>query len=74
MPLKRCKLPDGSQGWKYGDSGKCYKKKADAIKQGVAISGPEGFKKEMKKSKGRRTEIIDSITEQLKKGGEASGS
>lgn len=45
MPLKKCGS-DGKSGWKWGDSGKCYtgpdgKKKA--IKQGVAIEGPEKF-------------------------------
>ena len=45
MPLKRCQH-NGKKGWKWGDSGKCYigpgaKKKA--IKQGVAIEGPDKF-------------------------------
>jgi hypothetical protein len=47
MPLKRCN--DG-KGWQYGDSGKCYESKRDAIKQGVAMDGPEKFKQEMSKS------------------------
>lgn len=45
MPLKKCNN-DGKSGWKWGDSGKCYTgpgaKKA-AIKQGVAIEGPDKF-------------------------------
>jgi hypothetical protein len=45
MPLKKCSS-DGKSGWKWGDQGHCYtgkdgKKKA--IKQGVAIEGPEKF-------------------------------
>jgi len=47
MPLKKCS-EGGKSGWKWGTNGKCYtgpdgKKKA--IKQGVAIEGPENFKK-----------------------------
>jgi len=37
MPIKRCTLPSGKQGWKYGDKGKCYAVKSDAEKQGRAI-------------------------------------
>jgi|GEM_PF-1507088 len=45
MPLKKCADNDKS-GWKWGDEGKCYvgpdgKKKA--IKQGIAIEGPQKF-------------------------------
>lgn len=46
MPLKRC----GKNGWKWGDSGKCYEGpggKKKAIKQGLAIEGPDKFKKEV---------------------------
>lgn len=46
MPLMKCSK-DGKSGWKYGDGGHCYTgpgaKKA-AIKQGIAIDGPNGFK------------------------------
>jgi hypothetical protein len=46
MPLQRC--GDGGKGWRWGKSGKCYlgpgaKKKA--IKQGLAVEGPDKFKK-----------------------------
>lgn len=45
MPLKRCSK-NGKSGWKWGNHGACYtgkdgKKKA--IKQGIAIEGPEKF-------------------------------
>ena len=45
MPLKNCNA-DGKSGYKWGDKGNCYtgkdgKKKA--IKQGIAIEGPEKF-------------------------------
>lgn len=54
MPLKRCS-DSGKPGWKWGDRGKCYtykkgdpssekKAKKKAIKQGVAIEGPDKFK------------------------------
>lgn len=37
MPIKRCTTDGGASGWKYGDSGKCYKNRSDAIKQMRAI-------------------------------------
>lgn len=50
MPLKKCS-EDKKSGWKWGDSGKCYtgpEGKKQAIKQGVAIEGPEKFSKKVK--------------------------
>lgn len=46
MPLKKCSQ-DGKSGWQWGDSGKCYvgkDAKRKAIKQGIAVEGPEKFK------------------------------
>lgn len=43
MPPKRCEQ-DGNQGWRWGRKGKCYtgdNAKQEAIKQGIAIEGPE---------------------------------
>ena len=45
MPLKKC-TSNQKSGYKWGDSGKCYTgpdAKKNAIKQGVAIEGPEKF-------------------------------
>jgi|TARA_R100001163_G_C5021766_1_gene164395 hypothetical protein len=45
MPLKKCS-EDKQSGWKWGDTGKCYtgkNAKQKAIKQGIAIEGPEKF-------------------------------
>lgn len=36
MPLKECQI-NGEKGWKWGDSGHCYKSKEDAMKQARAI-------------------------------------
>lgn len=36
MPIKRCTLPEGGQGWQWGDSGACYADRADAEKQAQA--------------------------------------
>jgi hypothetical protein len=47
MPLKNCS-ENGKDGWKWGDEGKCYTGKdgkKEAIKQGIAIEGPEKFNK-----------------------------
>ncbi len=52
MPLKRC--TDGKvSGWKWGDQGKCYQSKKDAIKQGYAenADNPAKFEKEIKHGK-----------------------
>jgi|SRR5579885_442264 len=48
MPLEECKLPNGKSGTRWGGSGKCYKDKKDAIRQGIAIEGPAKFEKIMK--------------------------
>ncbi|MDY0291938.1 MAG: hypothetical protein RBR02_06350 [Desulfuromonadaceae bacterium] len=37
MPFMKCKLPNGKQGWKWGNSGKCYATKGQADKQRRAI-------------------------------------
>ena len=45
MPLKRC-TTDNKSGYKWGNEGKCYtgpNAKKEAIKQGLAIEGPEKF-------------------------------
>merc|ERR1711964_707850 len=45
MPLKKCAI-DGDGGYKWGNEGKCFTgpdAKKKAIKQGVAIEGPEKF-------------------------------
>lgn len=50
MPLKKCS-ENKQSGWKWGDSGKCYlgpEGKKQAIKQGIAIEGPEKFSKKVK--------------------------
>tara|TARA_R110000824_G_scaffold282601_22_gene470938 strand:- start:600 stop:1100 length:501 start_codon:yes stop_codon:yes gene_type:complete len=45
MPLKKCTV-DGKAGYQWGDAGKCYTgrdAKKKAIRQGVAVEGPEKF-------------------------------
>lgn len=37
MPIQRCTLPDGGSGYKWGEQGKCYASRADALKQARAI-------------------------------------
>jgi len=37
MPIMRCKLPNGKLGWKFGQSGKCFPTRKQAVKQGQAI-------------------------------------
>ena len=53
MPLKSCNV-DGKAGYQWGEQGKCYTgpdAKKKALKQGVAVEGPEKFAQYMK-SKG----------------------
>jgi hypothetical protein len=33
MPIKRCTLPNGKKGYKWGNHGKCYSAKEQAEKQ-----------------------------------------
>jgi len=37
MPIKRCTLPSGKKGYKWGNSGKCYGAKKQAEQQMKAI-------------------------------------
>jgi hypothetical protein len=53
MPIQRCSV-DGKQGWKYGESGRCYTgpgAKKKAIRQGLAIQYNNGPSFESRKSK-----------------------
>ncbi len=62
MPLKKCSQ-DKKSGWKWGDSGKCYtgpEGKKQAIKQGVAIEGPEKFSQKVKAGELEITEKVYS--------------
>lgn len=50
MPLKKCN-ENNKSGYKWGDSGRCYtgpEGKKKAIKQGIAIEGPDKFSKKVK--------------------------
>lgn len=50
MPIKRCSLPNGKRGYKYGDSGKCYESREDALKQMRAIKVSENKGKNSEES------------------------
>lgn len=61
MPLQRC--GEGGKGWRWGDSGKCYTgpgAKKKAIKQGLAIEGPDKF---ASKATNEEVDILLSDTE-----------
>ena len=45
MPLIRCDI-DGKQGWKWGQSGKCYLRKEDALEQAKAILASQAQQKD----------------------------
>ena len=60
MPLKTCNV-DGKSGYKWGDQGKCYTgpgAKNKALKQGVAIEGPEKFSQYMR-NKGEELSLAE---------------
>lgn len=42
MPIHKAKGPRGGKGYQYGESGKVYPTKAQAIKQMVAIKISQG--------------------------------
>jgi len=44
MPIKSCTLPNGKKGFKWGDRGKCYESRSDAVDQGQAAHAA-GYKK-----------------------------
>ncbi len=55
MPVKRCQI-EGKDGFKWGDSGKCYtgpEAKKKAIAQGIAIEGGD-IEGKLKKEDGKK--------------------
>lgn len=52
MPIHRARGPKGGKGWQYGESGKVYPTKKQAVKQMVAIKISQGQIKP-KKSRSR---------------------
>jgi hypothetical protein len=42
MPIHKAQGPKGGKGWQYGESGKVYPTKGQAIKQMVAIKISQG--------------------------------
>lgn len=48
MPIKRCTLPNGQLGWKWGDKGKCYSSRAAAVRQAQAAYA-HGYREPVKK-------------------------
>jgi hypothetical protein len=49
MPVMTCTLPNGKSGFKWGESGKCYARRADAEAQARAIYS-SGYKKKKRRS------------------------
>jgi hypothetical protein len=45
MPIKTCTLPNGKQGYKWGDAGKCYPSISQAMEQARAIQASQQEKK-----------------------------
>ena len=45
MPIKSCTLPNGKKGYKYGDKGKCYASRKDAVRQAAAIKANQSSHK-----------------------------
>ena len=45
MPINKCKLSKSSSGFKYGNAGKCYQKRDDALKQMRAVHASRSRRK-----------------------------
>jgi len=50
MPIQKCTLKSGKQGWKWGSKGKCYANRGQAEKQSKAAYA-SGYKKSGRSSK-----------------------
>lgn len=69
MPIHSCALPDGSSGFKYGDSGKCYKSREDALKQMRAIKYSETHAEKHVAQDDYALETLSEAVELAKKAG-----
>lgn len=49
MPIHRAKGPRGGKGWQYGESGKVYPTRAQAVRQAQAIKIAQAKAKEEKR-------------------------
>lgn len=68
MPLKQC-TNDGKSGWKWGDSGHCYtgpNGKKQAIRQGVAVEGPDKFRNIMQSEGNARQDVEIMLAQALR--------
>lgn len=64
MPLKKCS-EGGKSGWKWGDQGHCYTGKdgkKQAIKQGIAIEGPDKFKQIANEDQETKAAVSEEFT------------
>ncbi len=67
MPLEQCS-DNGKKGWRWGSTGKCYTgpgARKKAIRQGLAIEGPEKFREMVGKAGLVSDEEIDEAVEHL---------
>ena len=48
MPIHRATEPRGGQGWQYGESGKVYPTRKQALKQAIAIKASQAAQKKKK--------------------------
>jgi len=68
MPVKSCKLPDGSNGYKWGDDTRIYRSKQEAIKQGISMElskKKRGLDSEFDKSSIFYKELMYNIATEL---------
>ena len=49
MPIHRATGPRGGKGWQYGESGKVYPTRAQAVRQARAIKASQAAAKKEKK-------------------------
>lgn len=48
MPIHRASGPRGGKGWQYGETGKVYPTRQQAVKQAQAIKATQSAKKKAK--------------------------
>ena len=48
MPIHRATGPRGGKGWQYGESGKVYPTRKQALKQAIAIKARQAAQKKKK--------------------------
>jgi hypothetical protein len=69
MPIHKCTTEDGETGFKYGNSGKCYKDREDALKQMRAIKWSESHSEKAQAQDDYALEILSEAAKLAQEAG-----